>query len=172
MVTLLFLALFQHSVFSRKVPETKISEKSLKTKITLGIHKFVDKIKLPTYQTSISQPVCPRTFPNDVHAKLNELKSILQNNKETQRCSARSFKNLREDFDMTRFRRQSISCNINTMTDEEKDARADLQPAGINVNHICVKKDGACEIPGRTDANTGTINMCRTCKFLVYLPSE
>ena len=143
-----------------------LSRETIRTNIFQSQCIDISQTKLLTYRTSISQPVCPRTFTKDVHAKANELKSILQNNKQSQRCSTSLTRKPQE-------KSLSTPCNdINNMTGEELKARNDLQLAGISQGIICVKQQGACDIPGSIDANTNTINMCRTCKFLVYLPSE
>ena len=57
------------------------------------------------------------------------------------------------------------------MTPAEQSAREDLQPTGINPETICVQQK-ECVEAGSTDTNTGTINMCKTCKYFVYLPSR
>lgn len=183
MVILSFIALFYSSVLARKTSHIKPGNRKnqlLKRKINRAIHKFVDKIKLPTAKTSISQPVCSRTFSEESETKASELKKMLLSSEQSQRCSADSFGDSQMQND-TEYEENQIEDHnyrvkrslyeVDAMTQEEKDARADLAPTGIDINRICVQQVDCVEA-GSTDPNTDTINMCRTCKFFVYLPWE
>ena len=177
----LFIVLFNSSVLARKTSIIKTEHRKnqlLNLKVDRAIHKFIDKIALPTAKTSISQPVCPRTFSEETEAKASELKTVLQSSRQSQTCeSAGSFREKQGDIQFkeqelneknSRVKRNTL-CVINDMIEDERSARQDLQPTGINPETICVQQE-ECVEAGSTDTNTGTINMCKTCKYFVYLP--
>ena len=164
--------------------EDVLSKESVQAQITQGITEIFKHIEPPTLKTSISEPVCRRTFSPTAQIKVSELKNILQSNKQSQKCSAPTIGTLgtpgirdvissesEDRDDMPRKRRNTYPCNLNNMTPAELSAREDLNPTGINPERICVQQE-ECVEAGSTDTNTGTINMCRTCKYFVYLPSR
>ena len=190
-------------------PETAREKESIQTQIERGITEIFKKIEAPTSQTSISEPVCKRPFSTTAQTKAIELKSIIQSNKQSQRCGTpttttatirtigtprtlptfptipnpgglQPFGKERPGFKPAshqdhlvhpRKRRHTSFCNLGKMSYDEKEARKDLHPTGININRICVRQVN-CVKAGSTDPNTGTINMCNTCKYFVYLPWE
>ena len=171
--------LSQHLTSAREEPWSRLT---LKRNIARGVNQFLRKIKLPTVTTSLKHPVCSRTFPAEVKNKATELRSFLLNTQQNQTCNSGNHPletlsthgtNRKQQDHRERKEKRSIppGC-IDSMTYDEKAAREDLHPSVIIVDHICVKQEGDCDMKGSIDQNTQTVNMCHSCKFIVYLPSK
>ena len=164
--------------------EFKVPFRHVEKTIKERIKKFFKHIKAPTSLTSISGKVCPRRPSLLISNQVNQLKKALRaptRNKGLRTCTRvivwqfkkkptsprRPMGVKKPDGKFLRKHR----CSVSSMTDEEKQARNDLKPHGIRKERICVRKE-SCQERGNVDPNTQTINMCRSCRFTVYIPEK
>ena len=127
------------------------------------LQALLKRLQVPNYLTSLSSAVCPKKHSTYVYSQVRSLKrSLLSNTGSITQCSK---------GDEIKFREDGVRRSKRSMTLEEEEVLDELQATSNIKNLVTVRKEG-CTERGTIDETTNTINMCKSCRYTVTVPSK